>query len=88
MTERLLTVPSRDHGVLLWKLVSTVRAAIRLRAPEKPFQKAIRYFHCIAPYGDHPHLTFMNDETLIDTLDSDQYSISDYCFFARMGPEN
>jgi hypothetical protein len=88
MTERLLTVPSRDHGVLFLKLVSTVPAAIKLRAHEKPFQKTITYFHCGAPYGDHTHLTFMNDETLIYTLDSDQCSISNHRFFAGLEPEN
>jgi len=85
MTERLLTVPSRDHGVLFLKLVSTVPAAIKLRAHEKPFQKTIPYFHCGAPYGDHTHLTFMNDETLIYTLDSDQCSISDHRFSLDWG---
>jgi hypothetical protein len=88
MTERLLTIPSRDHGILLWKLVSTVPAAIKLHAPEKPFQKTVAYSHRGAPYDDHSHLKFMNDETVIYTLDSDQRSISDHRFFARLGPKN
>ena len=36
MAERLLTVPPRDHGVLLWKLVSTVPAAVELHISENP----------------------------------------------------
>jgi len=62
------------------KLVSTVPAAIKLRAFEEPFQKTVDYFHRVASCGDHLHLTFITDEILICTLDSHQYSISDRGF--------
>jgi hypothetical protein len=87
MTEGLLTIPSRDHGIFLWKLVSTAPAAIKLPLPEKTFQKTVPYSHRSAPYVDHQHLKFMNDETLIYTLDLDLRSIPNYRFFARLKPE-
>ncbi|MFQ5999855.1 MAG: hypothetical protein ACE5J6_03665 [Candidatus Bathyarchaeia archaeon] len=65
VAERLLTVPPRYHGVLLWKFVSAVPTAIGVRIPEKPSQKAIQRFHRGAPCWVHPHLTFMNDEQII-----------------------